>query len=217
MSCKEKARTFAARWLAKEGKEKQETQSFWREFLRDVFDVHDNDAIDFERKVDVVQSGFIDAYLPSSKVLIEQKSRDVSLTKKQKQPDGQKLNAYEQALRYAQGLELYEQPRFIITCNFDEFLIYDQNAKKEPPVRILLQDLAEHIEKLSILLPGRDEIPREERLSIEAGRLIGELYQSLSPAYEQANFPPREARPFFERALRAFVFLPLCRRRGDFS
>lgn len=180
---KEKARAFAARWLAKAGNEKQETQTFWLELLRDVLDFHDNDALQFERKVDVVQSGFIDAYLPFSKVLIEQKSRGVSLIEKQKQSDGHKLNAYEQALRYAQGLELYEQPRFIITCNFDEFSIHDQNAKKAQPVRVLLANLGDDIEKLSILLPERDEIPREERLSIEAGRLIGELYQSLSPAY----------------------------------
>ena len=112
----EAAKTFTDNWY-EIGNEKSDTQKFWMTFLRDVFDiVKPEKFIDFEIPV---PNGFIDAYIPKTRVLIEQKSFGVDLSKKILQSDGKFLSPYEQAQRYAENLP--EMPPWIVTCNFSEF------------------------------------------------------------------------------------------------
>lgn len=67
------ARDFAARWKDK-GYEKGESQLFWTTLLTDVFGVSNvADFIEFEDQVHLDHTSFIDGYIPSTKVLIEQK------------------------------------------------------------------------------------------------------------------------------------------------
>lgn len=66
------AADFAARWEGR-GDEKQETQKFWIDLLGSVMGVDDAVArIEFEKPVDGV--GYIDAYLPGTRVLIRRAS-----------------------------------------------------------------------------------------------------------------------------------------------
>ena len=69
------AKKFAAEWAGR-GDEKSETQLFWGALLSRVFGVEAPESfIEFEKTVKVDGSTkFIDACIPSTKVLIEQKS-----------------------------------------------------------------------------------------------------------------------------------------------
>ena len=69
------AEKFAQEWQGK-GNEKSQTHLFWTTLLRDVFGVEKPETIiEFERKVQLDHVSFIDAYIPETKVLIEQKNR----------------------------------------------------------------------------------------------------------------------------------------------
>ena len=93
------ARQFAADWKDR-GDEKQETQAFWLALLQKVFGVDEPEKyISFERRVEVddTRTGksttkFIDGYIPQTRVLIEQKGRDIVLTRGYKQSDGYLLS-----------------------------------------------------------------------------------------------------------------------------
>ena len=93
-------RAFVEKWQGK-GDEKQETQRFWMALLQDIYDVADpSQYIEFEKTVQLGHQSYIDGYIPSTKVLIEQKGKDIDLSKGQKQSDGTPLTPYGQAKRY---------------------------------------------------------------------------------------------------------------------
>ena len=96
----DKAENFYKYWLDK-GDEKSDTQAFWLGLLRDVLSVESPEKfIEFEKRVDIKHVSFIDAYIPSTGLIIEQKSRDINLDSPIKQSDGNFLTPYEQAVRY---------------------------------------------------------------------------------------------------------------------
>ncbi|MBE8949875.1 MAG: class I SAM-dependent DNA methyltransferase [Quinella sp. 3Q1] len=175
----EAAKIFANDWYEL-GDEKSDTQKFWWTLLRDVFDIERPEKlIDFEISV---PNGFIDAYIASTKVLIEQKSFGVDLSKKILQSDGKFLTPYEQAERYAQVLS--EKPRWIVTCNFSEFRIY-KNGRDEPTI-IKLRDLRYQFPRLKFLIdPAADDSPPEEKISAEALAVIEKIYDAFAKNYER--------------------------------
>ena len=68
------AKKFIEFWRDK-GYEKGESQKFWISLLQDVLGVTDvSNFINFEDKVVIDKTSFIDGFIPSTKVLIEQKS-----------------------------------------------------------------------------------------------------------------------------------------------
>ena len=176
---KDAAKIFANDWY-ETGDEKSDTQKFWWTLLRDVFDVaRPEKIIDFEISV---PGGFIDAYISTTKVLIEQKSFGVDLSKKILQSDGKFLTPYEQAQRYAQVLS--EKPRWIVTCNFSEFRIY-KRGRDEPTV-IKLRDLRYQCQRLKFLIdPAADDTPPEEKISKEALDIIEKIYEAFAKNYER--------------------------------
>lgn len=71
---KKAAKEFVGYWKGK-GYEKGESQPFWLSLLRDVLGVEQPEKfITFEDKVMLDHTSFIDGYIPSTHVLIEQKS-----------------------------------------------------------------------------------------------------------------------------------------------
>ncbi|MDE7243089.1 MAG: hypothetical protein K2O18_03805 [Oscillospiraceae bacterium] len=119
------AARFAADWKDR-GDEKQETQTFWIALLQKVYGVEEPDKyIAFEVPVKLDHTSFIDGYIESTRVLIEQKGRDIDLKKGYKQSDGSLLTPYQQARRYAGYLPYHQVPRWIVVCNFQEFHIHD--------------------------------------------------------------------------------------------
>ena len=100
VSRQQAAKAFAERWKNK-GYEKGESQLFWTTLLTDVFGVTNvADFIEFEDQVHLDHTSFIDGYIPSTKVLIEQKSLGKSLSAAIRQSDGTLLNPFQQAKRY---------------------------------------------------------------------------------------------------------------------
>ena len=105
------AAEFAEFWADK-GDEKQETQRFWIQLLSEVLGIENpTKYIEFEKRVKLAHTSFIDAYIPETRVMIEQKSQDVDLNKPAKQSDGSMLTPYQQAKRYSDELELSRKPR----------------------------------------------------------------------------------------------------------
>ena len=126
---KEAAKKFSEYWAGR-GYEKGESQKFWIDLLVNVFGV-DNIAefISFEDQVHLDHTSFIDVYIPSTHVMIEQKSLGKDLRKPIKQSDGTMLDPFQQAKRYSAELPYSLRPRWIVTCNFEEFLIYDMESR----------------------------------------------------------------------------------------
>lgn len=181
---KRAAKAFAEYWKTR-GDEKSDSQSFWLSFSRDVLGVEAPEAfIQFEERVMLDHTSFIDAYIPSTHVLIEQKKRGVNLRAPIRQSDGTLLNPFQQAQRYSAALPYSRRPRWIITCNFEEFLIYDMEKPTGEPESILLKDLGKEYYRLQFLTEEKDELlHREEEVSIQAGELVGKLYDAILKQY----------------------------------
>ncbi len=178
------AKQFVEYWKDK-GYEKGESQPFWLELLENVFGV-ENPAhyIIFENQVHLDHTSFIDGFIPATHVLIEQKGAGKDLRKPIKQSDGTLLTPFQQAQRYSAVLPYSQRPRWIITCNFDEFLIYDMEKPTGEPESILLKDLEKEYYRLQFLVDEDDEnIKKEMELSIQAGNIVGLLYDELLKQY----------------------------------
>lgn len=178
------ARAFSERW-AERGDEKQETQQFWTELLRTVYGSENPEqVIEFEVPVKLSHTSYIDAYIPETRVLIEQKSADVSLTKGSRQSDGQMLTPYGQARRYAAFLPYNKAPRWIVVCNFKVFEIHDMNFPNADPETVLLKDLETDYHRLQFLVDtGNEATKKEMEVSLQAGELVGLLYDALLKQY----------------------------------
>ena len=182
------AKEFAEFWKDK-GDEKQESQRFWIDLLQNVLGVT-NPAkyIEFEKRVQLSHTSYIDAYIADTKVLIEQKGSKIDIHKAYEQSDGAVLTPFEQAKRYADELPNSIRPRWIVVCNFSEFLIYDLEKPQEEAQQIFLKDLAKEFYRLQFLVDQKNEnIRREEEISIEAGKLVDKLYQALLPQYKNQD------------------------------
>lgn len=179
---------FAAKWQGK-GYEKGETQPFWLSLLRDVYGVErPEDFIVFEEQVQLGHKSFIDATIPETHVMIEQKSLGKDLSKPIKQSDGTFLTPYQQAKRYAAELPYSKRPRWIVACNFAEFRVYDmENPQAEPEV-ILLSHLPKEYYRLQFLVNAADRnIKKEMELSLAAGEIVGRIYDALRGQYKELD------------------------------
>ena len=179
------AAAFAQRWKGR-GYEKGDSQVFWTELLTEVFGVENpSTIIRYEEQVKVDNTNFIDGHIPSTKVLIEQKSIDKDLRKGIKQSDGSLLNPFQQAKRYAAELPYSERPRWIVTCNFAEFLVYDMEQPNGEPQQILLENLGKEYYRLQFLVDAKSEhLSKEMVVSIEAGKIVGRIYEALLTQYD---------------------------------
>lgn len=181
---KKAAKEFAEYWKDS-GYEKGESQPFWLSLLRDVLGVeHPEHFIDFEDKVMLDHTSFIDGYIPTSRVLIEQKSNGKDLRKPIKQSDGTLLTPFQQAKRYVTELPVSKHPRFIVVSNFSEFLIYDMENPTGEPDSILLENLQKEYYRLKFLVDTESELLKQEmEISIQAGNIVGILYDKLLAQY----------------------------------
>ena len=184
------AAKFAAQWKG-HGYEKGESQTFWLTLLTDVLGVHDvANFITFEEQVKLDNTSFIDGHIPTTHVLIEQKSVDKDLRKPIKQSSGLYLTPFQQALNYSQGIPYSQRPRWIVTCNFAEFHIYDMELLKSEPDVIRLEDLEKEIHRLNFLVDAGDtNTKREMEVSLKAGELVGVLYDALLQQYKDPTDP----------------------------
>lgn len=178
------AKDFAEFWKNK-GYEKGESQPFWTSLLRDVYGVEKpQEFIFYEEQVKLDHTSFIDGMIPSTHVMIEQKGSGKDLMKPIKQSDGTSLTPFQQAQRYSAVLPYSQRPRWIVTCNFQEFRVYDMEQPGGAPEVIYLKDLEKEYYRLNFLVKKDDEhIQKEFEVSIAAGEIVGLLYDALLAQY----------------------------------
>ncbi len=184
------AAQFAKEW-ANKGYEKGHTQTFWLELLQKVFGVENPYGyINFEDQVMVDSTNFMDGYIATTKVLIEQKSMDKDLGKGIRQSNGEILTPFLQARKYIIGLPVDKHPRWVITCNFREFWVYDMNKPNDEPQKILLENFEKDYERLLFLVDsGNAHIKHEQEVSFKAGKLVGLIYDLLLKQYYDPENP----------------------------
>lgn len=182
------AKKFAEYWHNR-GDEKSDTQSFWFMLLREIFGIQEPEKIlEFEKRVKDETTNFIDCYIDSTKVMIEQKTLGKDLRKGIKQSDGSVLSPFQQAKRYITNLPVSKHPRWLITCNFSEFLIYDMEKPNCEPEQIFLKDLSKEYYRLQFLVDtGNDNIKKEMEISLKAGELVGKLYDLILKQYKNPD------------------------------
>ena len=178
------AKEFAACWKGR-GYEKGESQAFWLSLLGNVLGIEHPEAfITFENQVKLDHTSFIDGFIESTHVMIEQKGLGKDLKKPIKQSDGSLLTPFQQAKRYAAELPYSQRPRWIVTCNFERFLVYDMEKPNGEPEEIWLADLPKEYYRLNFLVDtGSHSLKRETEVSIQAGALVGRLYDALLKQY----------------------------------
>lgn len=192
MQQREAARQFIFKWNDNDrGQEDSEARSYWIDILQDVLGVERvTDRLDFEKRV-LFPDGHpkkIDVYIPETRVLIEHKSKGIKLDRPQAGHNG--LTPYEQAKEYDNYLPFDEKARWIVTSNFDEIWIYDMNQQRPEPTKLLLADLQAKYHLLSFLVNRETRvIPDEMKVSLQAGVLVGKLYDALAKQYRDPDDP----------------------------
>jgi type I restriction-modification system DNA methylase subunit len=183
---KQGLKKFVEKWTGR-GKEDEDDRSYWIDLFQNVFAQSDvTDRIDFQKKV----IGFdgntkrIDAYIPETNIIIEQKSLGIALDKPQAGHGG--MTPYEQAKMYDNGLPRSEKARWIVTSNFEEIWVYDMEKRKpeDSVIKIYLEKLDKEYPMLQFLFdPQVEQIRRELKVSQEAGDRIGKVYDALLSLY----------------------------------
>ncbi len=181
---KKEVQKFKDFWLGK-GYEKGESHTFWVRLFQQVLGVEEPERyISFEHQVVKKDTtGYIDAYIPSTKVLIEQKGEDKHLEGSDQTSESAR-KAFEQAKQYIVDLPVEEHPNWIVTCNFQEFDIYDMHFPQKKPEVVFLKDLPKEYHRLSFLIDkDNDHTRKEMELSIKAGEIVGQIYDALAKEY----------------------------------
>jgi len=181
------AKNFSEKWQG-HGDEKQDSQRFWIELLQKVYGVEDPASfVRFETRVKLSHTSFIDVMIPATHTMIEQKSMGKDLNAPIKQSDGTLLKPSEQAKRYAAALPYSERPRWIISCNFQQFQIFDMERPNDDPQIVELANLPTEYYRLQFMVDVKDShIQKEMEISKNAGDLVARLYNALLPLYQKA-------------------------------
>ena len=161
-----RAKAFSEDW-ADAHYEKGETQSFYNDFF-EVFGIKRRQVADYERRVKLLDNkqGFIDLFWPRT-LLVEQKSATLDLKR-----------AETQALDYLVGIHPTEQPRFILTCDFQTWVLRDRDSSGEP-LTFKLPDLHKHVQAFDFMLGRRVSFERQEAVTIKAAELMGRIHDAL--------------------------------------
>ena len=145
----------------------------------------DNNYISYEKRVNVDKNdnhfrGWIDAYIPSTRVLIEQKSSGVGLYDPENRPNGdetEKITPFQQARRYNINLGVENAAKFIVVCNFDQIAYYDVRKSYDvDPVLINIEELTtsrvRHMLDFLVEPNIAQQLAREKSISVDAGGLV---------------------------------------------
>lgn len=195
---KKQVKKFVDKWSQEPGDEDRQSQLFWFDFMRDVCGIDDTNYLEFEKPVKLresdgkVHTRKIDVYVPLVRVIVEMKGSGIDLVKRYRQSGGDMLTPYEQVKRYSDNLPRSQQGRYIITCNFREFRIYDLNDElpEDRPVIIRLDELVEKYQTFTGIFSysrRENDIVVEEQISTKAGELVGQLYDELKKLYPDAG------------------------------
>lgn len=176
---------------ASDSDEKQHAQQFWRDFYQ-CFGLSKSSASMFEARVVKLggERGYIDSFIPSL-LLVEQKSLGKDLQ-----------SAYEQATSYFHAIkEEVEKPRYIVTCDFQTFNLYDLHNTSREPVTCKLDELHKRADWFMFLADKKLEtITEESPINRKAAYQVSLLHEALL----KANFKGRDLEIFLTRLLFCF-------------
>ena len=184
---------FVSRWKALPCVEEEHSRSFWIELLEQVLGIPNaTRVLEFERKV---KGRKIDVFYEDMGILIEQKGRGISLdeaTVRSKKAGSE--TPFQQAKWYADNLPYSVRPRWIITCNFDEFRIYDLNREDfETYVSVSLEELPDQAHLFGFFLDkSNSRLVKEQELSVKAGKIVSDLYHAFEGQYKNLDTDPWE-------------------------
>jgi hypothetical protein len=180
---KRRAKAFSEEWQDAHY-EKGETQSFYNDFF-EIFGIKRRTVAVYEQRVKLLSNkhGFIDLFWPRT-LLIEQKSSRLDLGK-----------AQGQALSYVEGLHPTEQPRWVLTCDFQNWNLLDLETGAE--LKFHLKDLHKHITAFDFMLGRRVSFENQAGVTIKAAELMGKLHDAL----EDAGYTGHDLEQFLVRIL----------------
>lgn len=165
---KRRSKAFSEEWHDAHY-EKGETQSFYNDFF-DIFGIKRRTVAVYEQRVKLLDNkhGFMDLFWPRT-LLIEQKSSRLDLGK-----------AQGQALSYVEGLHPTDQPRWVLTCDFQNWNLLDLETGAE--LKFHLKDLHKHITAFDFMLGRRVSFENQAGVTIKAAELMGKLHDALEDA-----------------------------------
>lgn len=203
MARTDETKAFVERWkkiiaAVPEGKsnEQQDTQKFWIDLLESVLGIPSGEIagfVDFERKV---RGRRIDVFVSDHHFLCEQKSVGVNLDEPELR-NKTFVTPFQQAMWYAQNLPYSERPRWVMTCNFETFRLYDLDDERpeEGFQEFSLDELPNHAYLLSFLTSQEtSRLHKEQQLSVEAGTYVSKLYDALAKQYHHIDTDAEEQR-----------------------
>lgn len=184
---------FIATWQD-QGSEVADKVTYWNTLLELLGvpkqQIENKTYIEYEKPIKLRENekfhGSIDAYIPSTKVLIEQKSNGVDLFKAESRPNGgdtEKITPFEQAKRYDNHLGSKEKANFLVLSNFNQIVIYDVRESVDvKPVIIDLKDLGKDLYLLDFLVKPDEtkRLEKEKRISVAAGELVSKIYNEFA-------------------------------------
>lgn len=216
------AREFVGRWRDR-GDERQDTQAFWLDLLTSVFDLRNAaEVCRFEHPVKTMASnhtGYADLWVEPARLLVEQKGAGIDLAKKEPR-QGRMVTPAEQARDYANGIPLSQRPRYIVACNFREFWFYDLELDpqcRKPYLTVTLDQLPDNLAAFAMLEGGEEaQAVLTHKVSVEAGRIMGDLHRLASEAYVAAGADPDDPKVHHALAvlMTRLMFLLFCEDSG---
>lgn len=164
---KRRAKAFSEEWRDAHY-EKGETQSFYNDFF-EIFGIKRRQVAVYEKLVqslDLNRRGFIDLFWPGT-LIVEQKSAGKNL-----------LAAQMQASEYFNWLPQRDQPRFILTCDFQRWHLIDLDDNGRE-LSFRLADLHKHVTAFDFMLGRKVSFETQAGVTIKAAELMGKLHDAL--------------------------------------
>ena len=160
-----RAKAFSEEWRDAHY-EKGETQTFYNEFF-EIFGIRRKQVAVYEQRVKLLNDrhGFIDLFWPGT-LLVEQKSSRLDLGK-----------AQGQALDYVEGIHPTLQPRWVLSCDFQKWVLLDLETGGE--LKFRLADLHRHMTAFDFMLGRRVSFETQAGVTIKAAELMGKLHDAL--------------------------------------
>ncbi len=168
--------------------EKQHEQQFWRDFYS-CFGISKSSAVMFQARVIKVGGvrGYIDSFIPGV-LLVEQKSLGRNLE-----------DAYVQAQAYFHAItNEFERPKYIITCDFQTFHLYDLKNNAREPLVCKLSELSKRADWFMFLVEKEVHAVSEE---LPVNRKAAEEIAKLHDALLKANYKGKDLEIFLTRLL----------------
>lgn len=163
---KRRAKAFSEEWKDAHY-EKGETQSFYNDFF-EIFGIKRKQVGVYEKRVqsmDANRRGFIDLFWPGT-LIVEQKSAGKDLFK-----------AQGQAFDYFDWLPERDQPKYILTCDFQRWKLLNLDTREE--LNFTLPELQKHVTAFDFMLGRRVTFGTQAGVTIKAAELMGKLHDAL--------------------------------------